>query len=94
VSAAGSRHMGRVAKLGCVICRLNGFEDTPPHVHHIREGQGTAQRADDFLTIPLCPEHHQGKTGIHGMGVRAFERMYKTTELDLLAYTLEQLYGH
>ena len=24
------------------------------------------QRASNFLTVPLCPEHHQGSTGLHG----------------------------
>lgn len=94
MSAAGERHMGRVAKLGCVICRHMGLGDSPPQVHHIREGQGAAQRADHWLTIPLCYEHHVGKTGIHGLGAKEFKRVYKTTELDLLADTLEQLYGH
>lgn len=48
-------------------------------------------RASDYLTVPLCPEHHQGATGIHGLGRRAFERTYRLTELDLLAMTLEVL---
>lgn len=48
-------------------------------------------RADDMLTVPLCPEHHAGGSGLHGMGVKAFERTYRLTELDLLAMTLEAL---
>ena len=85
------RHKARVAALGCIICRQLGIDDSPAHVHHIREGQGMGQRAGDMLTIPLCPEHHQGATGIHGLGTRAFERMYGTTELDLLNDTLWML---
>lgn len=92
MSIAGmKRHKDRVFQLGCCICRLQGQGPTPPHLHHIRHGQGGAQRASDMLVIPLCPEHHQGGTGIHGLGTRAFERRYKTTELDLLAETLELL---
>jgi len=92
MSAAGvKRHKDRVFRLGCCICRLLGHEPTPPHLHHVREGQGMSQRASDMLVIPLCPEHHQGATGIHGLGTREFERRYKTTELDLLAETLELL---
>ena len=54
MSAAGSRHMERVAGLPCCVCEHMGR----PHVygvqvHHIREGQGAAQRADDMLTIPV-----------------------------------------
>lgn len=83
--------MGRVAELGCVLCRHLGFDGTPAEVHHIREGQGAAQRASDFLTVPLCPEHHRGGTGLHGLGTKAFERTYKLSELDLLAMTVEAL---
>ena len=90
-SAAGRRHMGRVAELGCVLCRHLGFDGTPAEVHHIRDGQGAAQRASDFLTVPLCPEHHRGGTGLHGLGTKAFERTYKLSELDLLAMTVEAL---
>jgi hypothetical protein len=45
-----------------------------------------SQRASDFLVVPLCREHHQGKTGIHG---GQFYQLYKLDELDLLAMTLE-----
>lgn len=83
--------MGRVAELGCVLCRHLGFDGTPAEVHHIRDGQGAAQRASDFLTVPLCPEHHRGGTGLHGLGTKAFERTYKLSELDLLAMTVEAL---
>ena len=47
------------------------------------------KRASDYLTIPLCPEHHQngGKgVAIHA-GQQAFEALYGS-ELDLLAQTI------
>lgn len=91
MSNAGKRHMGRVASVGCIVCRHLGYGTTPAQVHHIREEQGASQRAHDCLTIPLCPEHHTGQTGIHGLGRKAFERTYKLTELDLLAMTIEAL---
>ncbi len=91
MSASGKRHMGRVAELGCVLCHHLGLGETPAQVHHIRESQGMAQRAGDFLTIGLCHYHHLGEGGIHGLGTRAFERMYKLDELDLLNMTLERL---
>jgi hypothetical protein len=34
--------------------------------------------------IPLCPEHHRGKTGLHGLGTKGFPKYYGYTELDLL----------
>lgn len=82
-------HMGRVSALGCAICHHMGHPDTPAEVHHIREGQGMAQRASDFLTVPLCPEHHRGTHGVHGD--KQALRAIKMTELDLLAWTIEKL---
>lgn len=77
--------MGRVAALGCLLCGM------PAEVHHIREGQGMAQRASNWLTVPLCPEHHRGSEGLHGLGERGFERRHRMGELDLLAETISKL---
>lgn len=87
----GKQHMGKVAALGCMLCRHLGLGNTPAAVHHIRTGIGMGRRASDFDTIPLCPEHHQGNTGLHGMGRKAFERHYGITELELLNMTKEIL---
>jgi hypothetical protein len=84
MSASGKRHMGRVAQLPCAVCGA-----TPVEVHHIREGQGMAQRASDFLTIPLCVEHHRGKTGIHGD--RSAWKLARLDEIKALGQTLERL---
>lgn len=82
--------MGRVAELGCILCReYLGVRDSPAEVHHVFD---TAARSD-FLTIPLCVSHHRGPQGFHGLGQRAFERTYKLTEADLLAKTIEALHG-
>ncbi len=91
MSNAAKAHMGRVASLGCVLCQHLGRGPTPAEVHHIREGQGAAQRASDFLVAALCPECHRGASGIHGLGRRGFERRYRLSELDLLAMTIERL---
>lgn len=74
-----SRHMGRVAELGCIICH------SPANVHHIR----VERIKNDFLTIPLCREHHQGDFSIHA-NKRQFENIYGS-ELHLLAETLKRL---
>lgn len=84
-------HKAKVADIGCILCHHLGYGQTPAQLHHVREGQGMSQRASDFLVIPLCREHHQGDTGIHGLGTKAFERTYNLTELDLLAMTLAAL---
>jgi hypothetical protein len=89
-TAKERRHMARVAAVGCVLCRHLGLGNTPACVHHIRAGQGMSERASHFLTVALCPEHHQGDTGVHKLG-RDFERRYKLDELDLLAMTLEAM---
>jgi hypothetical protein len=34
--------------------------------------------------IPLCPEHHRGKTGLHGLGTKGFVKHYGYSEVDLL----------
>ncbi len=78
------RHMGRVAELPCVLCGEQGVQ-----VHHIREGQGMAQRASNWLVVPLCPSCHTGPLGVHGD--KTMMRINKMTELDMLAKTIEAL---
>src|SRR5262245_27148974 len=90
-TAAEKRHMDRVAALGCIVCAHLGTPDTPAEIHHIREGEGMSQRASNWMVVPACPEHHRGASGIHGLGVRGFERRYRLSELDLLAMTIEAL---
>ena len=63
----------------------------PSDAHHIKEGTGASQRADDMLSVALCKEHHQGASGFHGLGRKGFYARYKLDELDLLAMTLEAL---
>lgn len=84
-----SEWKSRVASLGCIVCSLEGNEEVPANLHHVREGQGMSQRASDFLIIPLCRKHHQEKGGIHDK--QAFYLKYKMDELDLLALVLESL---
>jgi len=78
--------MDKVAGLPCCLCG-----DSPVQVHHIRAGQGGAQRASHFLTLPLCPGCHQGPQGVHGD--KTMLRIMKKNELDLLAETIELIYA-
>ncbi len=89
--ASERRHFGYVAELGCILCDHLGNPGTAAQVHHIREGAGMGQRSPHFLTVPLCPFHHTGAGGVHGLGVREFERRYKLDELDLLSMTIRKL---
>jgi len=85
-------HMGRVADVGCIVCWEQLAQYVPAMVHHIRDGAGLSQRSSDWLTLPLCHNHHQGYDGIHSIGTRAWEGRYGT-ELSLLAETLNRVYG-
>ena len=82
------KHMGRVAAIGCLICRNVLNEQSPAEVHHIGD---TAIRSD-FLTIPLCPLHHRlGGLGVaYHAGPKEFERQFGS-ELQLLDMTLQAL---
>jgi hypothetical protein len=88
MKGAEKEYMGRVASLGCMVCRHMGWGQTPAQLHHVREGQGMAQRSSNWLVVPLCQEHHTGAHGIHG---HDFYLRYRLDEMDLLAMTLEAL---
>jgi len=80
---------GKIAELGCSLCRHQGNAGTPAELHHIRR---TMPRSVAPV-IPLCTYHHRGSnTSIHGMGRKRFEREYGITEEQLLEQT-EQLLG-
>jgi hypothetical protein len=83
-------YMSAQADAGCILCRFLGLGNTPAEIHHLRHGVGAGQRNSNLMTIPLCPEHHQGRTGYHGLGRRAFEREYGVTEMDLWAMAQKQ----
>jgi len=78
-TAKSKRYMMKVREVGCLIC------DQPANAHHIREDR----IKNDYLTIPLCREHHQGDFSIH-MSKQQFTNIYGS-ELDLLAMTIERL---
>lgn len=89
-------HMAKVAALGCVACRMIGYYDTPATLHHIRHGQGIAQRANNFQVIGLCPIHHQYGDGTKTYGFeyglhhspKEFEAKFGTEE-ELLRMVLK-----
>lgn len=79
------KYLSAVAELGCIICRRLGYMGTPAEIHHVRGmGLGMGVRSSHYQTIPLCPEHHRGNAGYHGMGRKAFERRYSVTEAELV----------
>lgn len=89
-TAAERSYMSKVASMPCALGVALDEDHGPVNVHHIREGHGMAQRASNFLVIPLCWQCHQGPHGIHGD--RALLRIAKVEELDLLAATIEMVF--
>lgn len=87
-----SRHMERVASIGCVVCRFSlGVGYTLAQVHHV--GEGSSKR-NDYMTAGLCVEHHTGATGFHTLKERAFCARYRVPherEWGLLAWVNEGL---
>lgn len=83
------KHYDRLSAIGCILCRETLSTSSPAEMHHI----GSSSERDDWLVIPLCPEHHRGATGFHGLGEREFNRRYKTSEIELLARTLEAIHA-
>ena len=77
--------MSAVAELGCAVCRRMGCAGTPAELHHKRAGTGAGRRSSHMDVIPLCPEHHRGKTGLHGLGTKGFPKHWGFDEDDLLA---------
>lgn len=91
-TAAESRYLARVASLGCVLCKVLSLpQEGRTFVHHIKEGTGIGERSEHWLTVALCHEHHQGASGIHGLGTKGFYTRYRMDELDLLALTIAAL---
>ena len=87
MTRAESKRLGRVAELGCAICRRIGFPGTPAEIHHRRTGTGMGRRASNADVAPLCAFHHRGAEGLHGLGRRAFEALHGVTELELIEET-------
>lgn len=54
------RHMDRLAQLGCIVCRNNGYPDTPCEIQHIIDMFD--RERNHLRVIPLCPIHH--RTGL------------------------------
>jgi hypothetical protein len=79
----------KIARLGCILCStILGFEDTPSELHHIRRYGGKRSASP---CIPLCPEHHRGNSGVHGLGHKGFANKWGVTEEELLERVNQRL---
>lgn len=91
MSKAEKDHYKAIAALGCMCCRrLYGpHEPDVPELHHLRTGGWG--RGDYKTVFGLCPEHHRGKTGVHGLGTKGFAKHYGFDQQDLLNDALQLL---
>jgi hypothetical protein len=82
--------LNKIAELGCILCsEVLGIEGgSPAELHHCRR-YGAVRAASEIL--PLCPEHHRGNSGLHGLGVKRFEREYKISCEELLERVSQKL---
>lgn len=87
MNAAERRYIGKVKALDCTTCEEPG----PSIAHHIMEGTGMAQRAGNYLTVPLCWECHVGSFSIH-ITPKQFKATYGN-ELDWLNKTIGLING-
>lgn len=88
---AAARHEARVRQLPCVATLLIEGKRVPcEEIHHI---QSVRNDLSDFLIVPISHKYHSrySAVGIHALSRRGFERMFKISELDLLAKTQELL---
>lgn len=86
-------HKGKLAALGCMVCRrlFRTHAPGPVELHHLRkDGWG---KGDYRTLMPLCPEHHRGATGVHGLGTKGFAKHYGFDQDDLLADALALVSG-
>jgi hypothetical protein len=83
------KSLDKISRLGCILCStILGFEDTPSELHHIRRYGGKRSTSP---CIPLCPEHHRGNSGVHGLGHKGFENKWGVTEEELLERVNQKL---
>jgi len=62
--------LNKIAELGCILCsEVLGIEGSAAELHHVR--RFGAKRATSPI-LPLCPEHHRGNSGVHGLGAKGF----------------------
>lgn len=88
MNTSTKKHYEAVADLGCILCHYLGHPGTPCEIHHIRRLGG---KRDLAPVIGLCPEHHRGNSGVHGLGNKGFVKYYGITQEHLLDLTTHLL---
>lgn len=87
-----SAHKDSLAAMPCLLARDMAAHCTGRvHLHHVAEGSGLR---NDWALVPLCEGHHTGPAGLHGMGTKAFLRLYRPpgdSEFGLLVWLIEAM---
>lgn len=85
-----ARHRDNIASIGCLLAKAGGCSGAT-ELHHVAEGSGLR---NEWSLVPLCAFHHRGPAGLHGMGPKAFIRLYRPpgdSEYGLLIWLLEAM---
>ena len=73
-------HLDFIRSLPCLLCAVQTYPTEAAHVNYSdhKAGKFNARgiKAGDNWTVPLCSEHHRGKTGQHGRGERIWWETY------------------
>lgn len=88
---AEKQHKEKLVALGCALCHHLYGDHEPGEVelHHLRAG---GWGKGNYMTLtPLCPSHHRGNLGIHGLGTKGFVKYYGVTQQELLNWALEKI---
>jgi len=81
--------LNQIAELGCILCsEVLGIEGTAAELHHVRRF-GAKRATSDVL--PLCPEHHRGNSGVHGLGTKGFTKKWQISYERLLERVNQKL---
>ena len=94
MTVASDYWMDLVRSVGCIVCRRFQPTGEAVEIHHVAEGSGLRS---DFSVAGLCREHHQGGSGLHGMGVKRFTALYRPpgeNEYGLLVWVNEDIANH
>lgn len=86
-----SDYYAKLARLGCILCRQNGINDTdtPVEIHHVRRYGGKRTLAP---AIPLCAYHHRlGDFSYHALGAKGFSAYWGISPEELVEKTLKLL---
>lgn len=81
-------YQDKVRALGCILCNQFDQPGSDVHLHHV---ESIRDGLSEYAVIPLCPLHHQGPNGVHGLSRRGFVSRYKLTDIDLMALVAKGL---